>query len=80
MPFIDAQLSKTSIVETEKIETEAWMGEDGQQIHQMTIYFGPSALKQSLDGSSLIPCIPGDDSTDWIMVDFDNRVVELQLL
>ena len=79
MPFIDSEISKKSVNETNCIITKAWIGYDGQQEHEMTIKFGLIALGNYNKDISLISSLPNTESTSWVKLDVNKRTIELQL-
>jgi hypothetical protein len=78
-PFIEKQLTKKSVNDTKTIVTTAFIGYDGQAKYEMTIKFGQYSLRRYAKGSSMIDCIPSDDSMDWITVDLENKKIEIRL-
>lgn len=62
-----------------KIITKAWIGKDGQDEYEMTLRFGNEALNASAKNLAIINCIPSEKSTDWITIDIENKIIELQL-
>ncbi len=76
---IDPQLTKKHVHDTRKIETWAYLGNDGQDIYRMTIRFGKYSLRKFAEGKSLIDCIPGAETMDWIDIDIDKKTIELRL-
>ena len=66
-------------LETKQIDTQAWAGVTGQDKYEMIIKSGPDALNKYAEGSSLIDCLPGDESLDWVMPDIEKKTIELQL-
>ncbi len=75
----DSQLNKQSILGSKQIETEAWLGVDGQDIYKMVIKFGPRSIKNLINGISIMDCIPGEELKDWINLCTDSKEIELQL-
>ena len=79
IPFLDSQLTTKNILATEKILTEARIGFDGQEKYQMIIKLGPNSLEACINMLSLQNCLPNDTSMNWIILDRDNKIIELQL-
>lgn len=73
-PINEAELRKT-----QKVETRAWIGKDGQGEYKMTIRFGKKALKNLLNGYDLTATIPSESSMSWIDIDTDKRTIEVRL-
>lgn len=80
MPFIDRQLYPKHVNDTRKIITSAWLGTDGQEKYKMTIRFGPKALSRYARGLDLKVCIPPETSTNWIILNLEEKTITLQLL
>jgi len=75
----NSQLSIESITKSKKIETLAWMEVNGQARYEMIIKLGPDAIKNYMEGLSLIECLPSDESLDWVILDIEKKTIELQL-
>jgi len=78
-PFIDSKITKKSVNDTRKIETRAWIGKTGQYEYNMTIRFGKYSLRRYAKGTSLIDCIPSEETMDWIDIDTENKIIEIRL-
>lgn len=78
-PIPEGQLTKKNINDNRKIVTTAWIGKDGQDEYKMTILFGKYSLRRYAKGTSMIDCIPSDESMDWINIDVNNRKIEIRL-
>lgn len=78
-PLTEKQLTKQSVNDTKTIVTTAFIGYDGQGKYEMTIKFGQYSLARYAKGSSIIDCIPSDDSMDWITLDTENKKIEIRL-
>jgi len=72
-------LSIERILKEKKIVTRAKMGVGGQDYYDMTIRLGPRALKNYEEGLSLIECLPSEASMKWIILNIENKKIELQL-
>ncbi|KAA9327089.1 hypothetical protein F0P96_17775 [Hymenobacter busanensis] len=55
-------------------------GSGAQSIWQLVVKLGLQAYQVYLQGRSLEPCVPASDSDDWILIDPENRMLEVQLL
>ncbi len=75
----DPQLTQKHVRDTQKIETWAYIGKDGQDKYQMTVRFGKDSLRRYAEGKSLIECIPGAERMDWIDIEIDKKTIELRL-
>lgn len=78
-PFFDGELSQKSVNDTRKIITTAYIGHGGEQVFEMTIRLGKYALRRYAKGSSMVDCIPGAESMDWITLDVENKKIEVRL-
>ncbi|OOQ57449.1 UPF0158 family protein [Mucilaginibacter pedocola] len=79
IPTDDMQLSREHIFTNHTIETEAFIGESGQDKYQMTIKLGLQSLKKCKDGDELSDCLPDASSLNWVSLDIENRTIEVQL-
>lgn len=80
IPVDEKQLEKEELSKNKQIITEAWIGKNGQDKYQMTIYFGKFALNKYLKDDDLLGCIPSSDSMDWIVIDPKKNVIEIYLM
>jgi hypothetical protein len=74
------QLEKKFINDNRKLITKAWIGADGQSEYEMTIKFGKYSLRRFASGRRLEDSIPDNESYDWIKIDIEKRIIELQFL
>lgn len=72
-------ISKKEVNDKRAIETRAWIGQDGQQDYEMRIKLGKYALRRYAKGTDMTDCIPDSNSVDWIIVDVENRFVQIEL-
>lgn len=79
VPTSDKQLTAKNVNDTRKIVTKAWIGKDGQDEYKMTIHFGKQALSRYAKEHSLIDCLPGEETMDWINIDPEQKIIEIQL-
>jgi hypothetical protein len=79
VPTNDLQLTKKNINDKRKIVTKAWLGYDGQDKYEMTIYFGQYSLRRYAKGNDLSDCLPSEDTMEWVSLDMNSRTIELQL-
>lgn len=83
-PFIDKQLTKKSVNDTKRMcgVTVFFLGGDAHSnntAYDLTIKFGKYSLRRYARGSSMVDCIPGVDSKKSIIIDTDNRKLEIRL-
>jgi hypothetical protein len=72
-------LAIPKILEAKKITTTAKMGKSGQDYYDMSLILGDKALNNYEHGLSLINCLPGEESMDWIELDIEHKKIELRL-
>lgn len=75
----DQQLSRKHVNDTRQIKTTAYIGYNGQGLYEMTIHLGKYALRRYAKGTSLLDCLPGTESMDWITMDTAKQTIEIQL-
>lgn len=78
-PYDIKSLSKRNVKEQKEIKTQAWIGEDGQGLYEMTIKFGQKAIANYLQDKSLIDCIPEQNYKEWISINPKRKKVRIQL-
>ena len=78
-PIPDSHLSKKNVNDTRKIVTTSWIGIDGQDEYEMIIKFGKYSLRRYASGTNLIDCIPDSANMDWIIIDTNNKTIDLRL-
>jgi hypothetical protein len=78
-PAIEYQLTKKSVNDTRTMVTTAFIGYDGQDKYEMIIEFGKYSLRKYSTGSSMIDCIPSDETMDWITLDIEKKKIEIRL-
>ncbi|WP_158825711.1 hypothetical protein [Mucilaginibacter lacusdianchii] len=79
MPYDSKQLTQQNVHSTQTITTKAWIGLSGQDVYEMTIKLGPTAVERHNQNLSLIDCLPDERSFDWISLDFDTKIIVLEL-
>ncbi|MCB0699839.1 MAG: hypothetical protein H6551_01380 [Chitinophagales bacterium] len=77
-PYPIEQLSIRSITNTKKISTKSWIGKDGQDIYEMTIYFSEHTI-DCLNEGKLINTIPEESDTNWWDIDIDQQTIDIYL-
>ncbi len=78
-PLVDSQITKKSVNDTRRIETQAWLGKTGQDNYKMTVNFGKYSLRRYASGKGMLDCIPSESTHDWIIIDFENSTIEITL-
>jgi len=79
VPFRERQLAKKSANDSRTIVTTAFIGYDGQGRYEMTIKLGRYSLRRYAKGSSMTDGIPSGSSMDWIILDMENKKIEIRL-
>lgn len=72
-------LSSGNIGKNRKIVTIAWLGTTGQNQYELTIVLGEKAWSKYEQGKSMIGCIPKAETTKWIDIDTENRLLTIRL-
>lgn len=81
MPFVDRQLSKKYVNDKRRVETHAWaLTNKGDIKFEVVIYFGKYSLRRYAKQRRLDDCFPGVDESDAIKIDFEEELIEVQLL
>ena len=62
-----------------KIETTAWLGKTGQDKYFMVIWLGNCSIKQLKNDESLIDCIPSEELIDWLIINTQEKTIEISL-
>lgn len=63
-----------------KIIAKVWLGETGQVAYNATVYFGRKSLSRYARGLNILEYIPAIDSEkEWIMIDVENKTIEIFL-
>lgn len=78
-PSFSSQLTFKDIIESKKINTNAWIGIDGQSPYEMVINLGEKSVAQLKQGLSLKDSLPSWTSMDWISIDTENKIIEVNL-
>lgn len=75
------------ILKKKEVMTKAWIdegrikgGERGQFFYDMRINFGDGSLDKLRMGDGLEECIPETGADSWIVLDRENRTIEIQLI
>jgi len=78
LPFDENQIH-VNIIDSKQIVTNAYIGLNGQDNYEMIINFGACALDKYIHGSTLVDCLPNEESTDWLHIDLNQKTIRLQL-
>lgn len=71
------QLDRKHVNDTRRIITRTWIGKTGQDEYAMTIKLGKYSLRRYAKMRSMIDCIPSPDADTWVVIDIENRTIEL---
>lgn len=74
-----AAFETKEIITKRAVKTKAWIGEDGQGIYQMKIFFGDKSIANFKNGESLIECIPKKDAHNWIFIKPESKQITVIL-
>ncbi len=78
-PTYSSQLTFKNIIDSRQITTKAWIGVDGQTPYDMIINLGEISVDRLMQGLSLIDCLPSQTSMDWILIDTEEKTIEVSL-
>jgi hypothetical protein len=83
-PFMEKQLTKKSVNDSRRISgiTVFFLGgEDhpNNTVYELTLKLGKYSLRRYAKGSSMVDCIPSEDSNNAVVVDADIKQIELTL-
>ena len=79
LPYDIISLTKSNIEKNKKITTKAWIGKDGQDEYEMTIYFGDLAVEKYKAGLALTDCIPEGTCKEWMSIQISKKTITLKL-
>jgi hypothetical protein len=81
MPLVERQLNKKHVNDTRMIETHVWaLTNKGDVKFELVIYFGKYSLRRYAKGLALDDCFPPVNDTGAVNIDFEKKLIELQLL
>jgi hypothetical protein len=73
------EYSKKTINDKRQLILKAFIGKDGQDEYKMTLHFGRKSLSKIQRNLDLKSCIPNSDNDEWIIVDKENKKIEIYL-
>ncbi len=83
MPDSEADYSQKKVNDTRKITMRAVIPkeqyEEKQYWYDLVLKFGKYSLRRYAKGTRLEDCVPSTDNADWIELDTENKVIEVQL-
>jgi hypothetical protein len=86
LPEDPAAYSKELIASDKLVVTKAWIDEGriknkvlGQFLYEMRLYFGNECLEKLHNNERLEHSVPTGDPDSWILFDWENKVIEIQL-
>lgn len=62
-----------------EVQFKAFIGKDGQTEYAMILKFGSKSLSRYTRDLTIQECIPGPDKENWVIIDIDNKIIEVQL-
>ncbi len=74
-----SQVSKKHVNNNRRIQTMAWIGQDGQTEYELTIEFGKYSLRRYARGTEMIDTVPNSDTMDWIELDIEKKTIMINL-
>ena len=87
LPDSEEAYSPRQVNNTRQVLTRAWIDDSGnkgpghgQFLFQLRIRFGKKAVRYYMRGNDLKECVPSTENDNWIMLDVESRLVEIQLL
>lgn len=86
LPETEAAYSPRQVNNTRQVLTRAWIMDSnkgakrGDGLYQLVIHFGKKGVRYYMRGNDLKECVPSTDSDEWIVLDAENRALEIQLL
>lgn len=85
LPENEEEYSIKRVNDKRKVITAAWIeknakGKDSQFLCELTIYFGRKSISNYVKGKDLKEWVPNTEADDWIYLDIENRIIEIQLL
>jgi len=76
----DHQFTRKHVNDHRKIIAKVWLGTTGQEAYLGTIHFGRKSLSRYARGLNILECIPEVDAEkEWILIDTENKVIEIFL-
>lgn len=78
-PDIPSMADKKSVNDHRQLVTKAWIGKNGQDEYELTMVFGQYSLRRYARGTSMIDCIPAENTMDWVEIDVKNKKITVYL-
>lgn len=79
LPASEEEISSLSNNNTKEIRTTGFIGNDGQERYEMTIFFGPKTLTNYSQGLELKDCMPNPTENNWFDIDLVDKKVLIRL-
>lgn len=76
---IGAQPSAKTMHDSRSVTLHAYFGKNGSDNWNMIVHLGNKSISRLARGLDLTPCIPDDNSDEWIELDFKRRVGEIYM-
>jgi hypothetical protein len=94
LPENEEDYSIKTVNDKRKIETVAWIIYEGKlskklkkfekdrwdTLYKMTIHFGRKSISHYVKGKNLEECVPNVGADEWIYLDIEKQIIEIQLL
>lgn len=82
----EARYSPEQILKTKVVVTKVWIDEGrkkketgGQSLYELLLFFGNSSLRRIETGDRFDDCIPDAEAESWLVLDIENRTMEVKL-
>ena len=87
LPDNEAAYLPGQILKTKEVVTKVWIDEGqtngeqrGQFLYDLRLSFGDDSLDKIKTGDRIDSCIPDTGADSWIVLDRENRKIEVQLI
>jgi len=74
-----ANYSKKYVNDNRHVELMAYAGPDGQATHKLILFFGRKALSRYARGLNISCCVPYPETTNWLHIDNENKIIYIHL-
>ena len=76
--FTPGELKKL-VDDHHQLTLHAFLGPTGQEKYELTLAFGPNALRRFASGFDLIECLPAGNGNDWFEIDPERKLISITL-
>jgi hypothetical protein len=71
--------SKKYVNDNRSVRLKAFIGKDGQTEYEMILQFGSRSLSRYAKNLTIQECVPDTNKENWLTIDIDNKIIEVQL-